>query len=77
MNKLKKLTELTREELNEISDLFVDQTHSEGWKIAEAKDLMSEDYKCFIEKPKENWKENITEYLTKNGYELPKNRLFI
>lgn len=74
---MKNLSELTKEELLEIADLFVSKTHSEGWKTAEAKDLMKESYTNFIEIPKSHWKENIISYLTKKGYALPTNRLFL
>lgn len=75
MNK-KDTKELTDIQLLEIADLFVKETHSEGWKKAEAKDLMSDDYTNFIEIPKDNWKENIIKYLTDRDFKIPNNRLF-
>ena len=73
---MKKLKDLTNEELLEVAHLFINRVHSDGFKIAEAKDFLSPDYECFGSTPKENWKENTIKYLTDNGYELPSNRLF-
>lgn len=73
---MKKLTELTDQELLEISNLFIQKIHSDSWKIAEAKDLMKDDYNSFIELPKEEFKESIISYLSVRGFELPKNRFF-
>lgn len=73
---MKKLSELTNTELLEIADLFVKSTHSQGWKIAESKSLMSDDYTNFIEYTKDNCKQDIISYLTNKGYPLLNNRLF-
>ena len=73
MNELKNLN---REELLEIAEMFLNQTHSEGFKVAEAKDFLSDDYPCFSSVPKLSWKEDVTKYLTDKGYMVPKNRLF-
>jgi hypothetical protein len=73
---MKDLKNLDRAELLEIANLFLNQTHSEGFKVAEAKDFLSDDYPCFSSVPKPTWKEDVIKYLTDKGYELPKNRLF-
>lgn len=74
---MKKLGELTREELIEIADLFLDQVHSDGFKSAEAKTLLTDKDYWFLGNPKPNWKQDITNYLTAKGYELPITKLFI
>ena len=73
MNDLK---DLSREELIEIANLFLDETHSDGFKVAEAKDFLSDDYAFFFGITKPDWKENVTKYLTEKNYPLPNNRLF-
>lgn len=73
---MKSLKELSNEELIEISDLFLNYPHSDGFRISEAKDIFTDWYLCFSSIPKQNWKENIIKYLTDKGYELPKNKLF-
>ena len=39
---MKELKNLDRTELLEIANLFLNQTHSEGFKVAEAKDFLAE-----------------------------------
>ena len=73
---MNKLNTLNKIELLEIADLFLNQTHSEGFKAAEAKDFLSDDYECFSSNPKPTWKEDVIKYLKDKNYELPKNRLF-
>jgi hypothetical protein len=73
---MKSLQELTNEQLLEVADLFLSRVHSDGFKIAEARDFVSDDYECFASPPRESWKEDVTKYLTDRGFELPNNRLF-
>jgi hypothetical protein len=73
---MRELKDLNKVELLEVADLFLNQAHSEGFKVAEAKDFLSESFPCFSSVPKPNWKEDVTKYLTNKGYQLPKNRFF-
>lgn len=73
---MRKITDLTREELIEVADLFLDRVHSDGFKSAEAKNFLNEDDYWFLGPPKENWKEDTIQYLNNKGFELPTNQIF-
>lgn len=50
-----------------VYDLVFTETHSRGFKIAEAKDVVTEADYTFLERPTEGWKERIEEYNEANG----------
>ena len=57
----------TEQQLLEIYDLVFSSTHSNGFKTSEIKDLLFESDYLFLEKPKENWKSDLINYLDSNG----------
>lgn len=57
----------TEHQLLEIYDLVFSSTHSNGFKTSEIKDLLFESDYWFLEKPKENWKSDLINYLDSNG----------
>ena len=57
----------TEQQLLEIYDLIFSSTHSNGFKTSEIKDLLFESDYWFLEKPKENWKSDLINYLDSNG----------
>ena len=57
----------TEKQLLEIYDLVFSSTHSNGFKTSEIKDLLFEPDYWFLEKPKENWKSDLINYLDSNG----------
>jgi len=57
----------TEQQLLEIYDLVFSSTHSNGFKTSEIKDLLFESDYWFLEKPKENWKSDLINYLDSNG----------
>ena len=57
----------TEQQLLEIYDLVFSSTHSNGFKTSEIKDLLFEPDYWFLEKPKENWKSDLINYLDSNG----------
>ena len=57
----------TEQQLLEIYDLVFSSVHSSGFKTSEIKDLLFESDYWFLEKPKENWKSDLTNYLDSNG----------
>jgi len=60
---------LTDEQLLKCYDIVFSKTHSDGFKIAEIKDVLYDPEYSFLESPKENWKENLGEYLISQNYE--------
>jgi len=46
-----------------IYDLIFETVHSEGFKISEIKDLLFESDYVFLDKPKEEWFQNLEKYL--------------
>lgn len=60
---------LTEQQLLEIYDLVFSSVHSNGFKTAEIKDLLFENSYWFMERPKENWKENTMKYLDTIEYD--------
>jgi len=63
---------MTKEQLLKCYDLTFEQTHSDGFKTAEMKDLLYEKDYYFITKPKENWKDNIISYLNDSEIDISK-----
>jgi hypothetical protein len=61
---------LTQEQLLEIYELVFTQTHSDGFKTSEIKTLLFDKDYWFLEKPKENWKKDLFEYLNKINYDM-------
>lgn len=57
----------TDRQLLEIYDLVFSSTHSNNFKTSEIKDLLFESDYLFFEKPKENWKSDLINYLDSNG----------
>ena len=57
----------TEQQLLEIYDLVFSSVHSNGFKTSEIKDLLFESDYWFLEKPKENWKSDLINYLDSNG----------
>jgi len=57
----------TEHQLLEIYDLVFSSTHSNGFKTSEIKDLLFESDYRFMEKPNENWKSDLINYLNSNG----------
>lgn len=64
------LLQLKPEEKLEIYDLVFSTIHSDGFKKAEVSDLFTDNYN-FFEKPKDNWKEKLTEWLNERNFVLP------
>ena len=62
----------TEQQLLEIYDLVFSSTHSNGFKTSEIKDLLFESDYWFLEKPKENWKSDLINYLDSNGIDKSK-----
>ena len=56
----------TEQQLLEIYDLVFSSVHSNGFKTSEIKDLLFESDYWFLEKPKENWKSDLINYLDSN-----------
>ena len=57
----------TEQQLLEIYDLVFSSVHSNGFKTSEIKDLLFESDYWFLEKPKENWKSDLINYLDSHG----------
>ena len=62
--------ELTREQLIECYDCVFTRTHSDGFKSAEMKDLITDKDYCFLEQPKEGWEIALRSKLNELGFEL-------
>lgn len=60
---------LTEEQLLEIYDLVFTTIHSVGFKTSEIKTLLFDKEYWFMERPKENWKEDIMNYLDTINYD--------
>lgn len=60
---------LTNEQLLEVYDLVFTSVHSNGFKIAETKDLLYEPTYSFLEIPKKGWLKNIMSYFNSIGYD--------
>lgn len=54
---------LTDEELIECFGLVFSSTHSDGFKKAEMRDLLFTEGYWFMERPKEDWLNNLVSYL--------------
>ena len=63
------MSDLTAEQLLEIYDLVFSEIHSEGFKIAEIKVLLYDNTYWFLTKPKDNWKQDLTQYLISINYD--------
>lgn len=59
--------ELTREQLLGLYNLVFSSVHSDGFKTSEMKDLLFDNEYRFLEKPNENWLENINKYFESNN----------
>lgn len=55
---------MTEAQIQEIYQIVFGDGHSDSFRKAEVKDLLfSGDY-CFLRKPKDDWEENLSKYLT-------------
>lgn len=61
---------LTDKQYLDCFNLVFDKVHSDGFKIAEIKDLLYSDNYWFESQPIYNWKENLTKYLTNLDYNI-------
>ena len=61
--------ELDKKNLLDIYDLIFTDVHSDGFKVAEIKDLLFNNTYWFLEKPKDNWQSELMSYLEKIGYD--------
>ena len=62
--------ELTREQLIECYDCVFTQVHSDGFKSAEIKDLITDKEYRFLEVPKDGWESSLRSKLNEFGFEL-------
>lgn len=62
--------ELTREQLIDCYECVFTNTHSDGFKSAEMKDLISNKNYWFLEKPKEDWESSLRIKLNEFGFEF-------
>ena len=70
---------LTEQQLLEIYDIVFSDVHSNGFKTAEVRTLLFDRGYWFMQKPKENWYENVIEFLKSINFDLSllqMNRLF-
>jgi hypothetical protein len=63
---------LEMENLIEIYDIIFSSTHSNSFKISEIKSLLFDDEYTFGERPKENWYQNLINYLEDLNFDLSK-----
>ena len=63
------MSELTAEQLLEIYDVVFSEVHSEGFKTSEIKALLYDNTYWFLIKPKDNWKQDLTQYLISINYD--------
>ena len=59
--------DFTKEQLIEMYNEVFSTTHSDGFKIAEMKDLLFDKNYWFMEQRKENWEENLKTKLKEFG----------
>ena len=59
--------DFTKEQLIEMYNEVFSTTHSDGFKIAEMKDLLFDKNYWFMEQRKENWEENLKNKLIEFG----------
>jgi len=64
------MSDLTTQQLLEIYDLVFSDIHSEGFKTSEIKALLFDNTYWFLKRPKENWKENLVQYLNSINYDM-------
>ena len=64
--------ELDKKNLLDICDLIFTDVHSDGFKVAEIKDLLFNNTYWFLEKPKDNWQSELMSYLNKIDYDKSK-----
>jgi hypothetical protein len=62
--------ELTKEQLIECYDCVFTRVHSNGFKAAEMKNLITDKDYRFLEKPKEGWENALRSKLNELGFEL-------
>jgi hypothetical protein len=70
---------LTEQQLLEIYNIVFSDVHSNGFKTAEVRTLLFDRDYWFMQKPKENWYENVIEFLKSINFDLSllqMNRLF-
>ena len=70
---------LTEQQLLKIYDIVFSDVHSNGFKTAEVRTLLFDRDYWFMQKPKENWYENVIEFLKSINFDLSllqMNRLF-
>jgi glucan phosphoethanolaminetransferase (alkaline phosphatase superfamily) len=61
---------LTEQQLLEIYDIVFSNVHSKGFKTAEVRTLLFDREYWFMQKPKENWYENLIQYLQSINFDL-------
>lgn len=54
---------MTREQLTKVYDIVFSDVHSIGFKASEAKSLLFDNTYWFLQKPKENWYDDLIKYL--------------
>jgi len=61
--------EFKKEDLVKLYDCVFSSNHSDGFKAAEIKDLLTDKRYFFMEKPKKNWAKELNRRLIELGYE--------
>ena len=61
---------LTEQHLLDIYNIVFSSVHSNGFKTAEIRTLLFDREYWFLEKPKENWYDNVIKYLESIGFDL-------
>jgi hypothetical protein len=67
---------MERKQLVECYDCVFTDTHSDGFKEAEMKDLIYDPTYTFMVKPKENWETSLREKLSEMDIDLSSLRVF-
>lgn len=73
---MKNYSELTEEQTKELFKIVFESNHSNGFMKAEVKDMLTDPDYWFNEYPKENYKENVINYLKENNFELPTTKIW-
>jgi hypothetical protein len=60
---------LTDEQLIEIYHIIFTDIHSPGFMISEIKDLLFDPTYWFLTKPKDNWNDNLIDYLSNTDFD--------
>lgn len=62
--------QLTEDELIAAYNVVFSQTHSNGFKTSEIKDLLFDETYWFNESPNENWYKNLIDYLNSIQFDI-------